>query len=82
MSKRLALGPAIRAIREAKAETHPEYAGSRFAIQVGMSHAYLCNIEASRKQPPPEVLARIAAGLNVPLDAISYTSSEGQALAS
>jgi transcriptional regulator with XRE-family HTH domain len=37
-----------------------------------MSHAHLCNIEAGRKQPPEEVIHRIAAHLGVPVDAISY----------
>ena len=82
MSKRVALGEGIKAIREAKKESHPEFAGSQFAIRIGMSHAHLCNLEAGRKQPTPEVLARIAAALNVSLDAISYIPSEGQALAS
>ena len=31
------------------------------------------NIEAGRKQPPEEVIHRIAALLGVPVDAISYT---------
>lgn len=82
MSNRVALGEAIKAIRLAKQESHPEFQGSRFAITVGMSHAHLCNLEAGRKQPTPDVLARIALALNVPLNAISYTPSEGQAIAS
>lgn len=72
MSKRIALGLAIRAIREAKRESRPEYAGSQFAIACGMSHSHLCNLEAGRKQPTPDVLARIALLLGVPIDAISY----------
>lgn len=72
MRKRIALGAAIRAIREAKAENDPSYRGSHFAIACGMSHAHLCNIEAGRKPATDEGLAVIAERLGVPLDAISY----------
>lgn len=72
MSKRVALGAAIKAIREAKAESLPEYRGSAFAIKAQMSHAHLCNIEAGRKAPPEAVTHRIAALLGVPVEAISY----------
>lgn len=72
MSKRVALGAAIKAIREAKAATDPNFRGSVFAIKCQMSHAHLCNIEAGRKNPPAEVIHRIAALLGVPVDAISY----------
>lgn len=74
MRKRVALGAAIRAIREAKSQTNPTYKGSAFAIACLMSHAHLCNIEAGRKNPPEEVIHRIAAHLGVPVDAISYLS--------
>jgi hypothetical protein len=43
-----------------------------------MSHAHLCNIEAGRKQPPEEVIHRIAAHLGVPVDAISYVIEEAE----
>jgi hypothetical protein len=80
MSKRVALGPAIKAIREAKAQLEPEkYTASRFAITCLMTPGHLCNIEAGRKFPPEEVVYRIAAHLGVPANAISYvpeTSSE------
>lgn len=72
MRKRVALGAAIKAIREAKSEQHPEFRGSAFATTCLMSHAHLCNIEAGRKQPPADVIHRIAAHLGVPVDAISY----------
>lgn len=72
MRKRTALGGAIRAIREAKAVTDPGFRGSTFAIRCGMSHAHLCNIEASRKAAPEPVIDRIAAALGVSVDAISY----------
>lgn len=72
MRKRIVLGLAIRAIREAKSNQDEAFLGSRFAIACGMSHGYLCNIEAGRKQPPEDVTLRIAAQLDVAPDAISY----------
>lgn len=73
MSKRYIVSGAVKAIREAKAVNDPKYRGSVFATTCLMSHAHLCNIEAGRKQPPEEVIHRIAAHLGVPVDAISYT---------
>jgi transcriptional regulator with XRE-family HTH domain len=70
MRKRIALGGAIKAIREAQKRP-----GSRLASECLMSHAHLCNIEAGRKVPPPEVVERIATALGVPVDAISYEIS-------
>lgn len=72
MSKRVVIGEAIKAIREAKAATDPSFRGSTFAITCLMSHAHLCNIEAGRKFPPEDVIHRIAAHLGVPVQAISY----------
>lgn len=72
MSKRVALGAAIKAIRTSRAERDPSFRGSTFAIKCLMSHAHLCNIEAGRKQPPEDVIHRIAAHLGVGVDAISY----------
>lgn len=80
MMKRVALPGAIRAIREAKAEVDPKFRGSVFASTCLMSHAHLVNIEKGRKQPPEDVIHRIAAHLGVSIDAISYlTPSEGAA---
>lgn len=67
MGKRRALGPAIRAIREALGIKHGEFAG-----RVEVSPGYLTNVECGRKQPSPAVLVRVANGLGVSLDAISY----------
>lgn len=72
MSKRVINGPAVRAIRELKEKVNPDFAGSRFAIKCLMSHAHLVNIEKGRKFPPEDVIHRIAAHLEVPVDAISY----------
>lgn len=80
MLKRVALAGAIRAIREAKAETDPKFKGSTFAITCLMSHSHLVNIEKGRKPAPEDVIGRIAAHLGVPIDAISYlVPTEGAA---
>jgi len=80
MGKRVALGPAIKAIREAKAATDPALRGSTFAVACLISHAHLCNVESGLKQPSADLLARIAEHLGVPLEAISYiTESEAAA---
>jgi DNA-binding transcriptional regulator YiaG len=75
MSKRVVLPAAIKAIREAKAEVDPSFRISHFAPRVLMSTGHLCNIEAGRKQPPEDVIHRIAAHLGVPVSAISYVAS-------
>lgn len=72
MSKRRALGGAIKAIREAKSIGDPRFRVSRFATEVQMSAAGLCNVESGHRQPAPETLERIALALGVRLDAISY----------
>jgi transcriptional regulator with XRE-family HTH domain len=80
MLKRVALGAAIKAIRDAKAASDPKFKGSQFAVTCLMSHSHLCNIEAGRKHPGEDVIHRIAAHLGVPVDAISYQAlSEGAA---
>lgn len=70
MSKRVALGPAIKAIRTAKG-----IPGGKFATDCLMSHAHLCNVEAGRRPPSLEHIQRIASVLDVPLDAISYIAA-------
>jgi hypothetical protein len=75
MRKRVILGGAVKAIRIAKAASDPKFRGSQFAITCLMSHAHLCNIEAGRKQPPEDVIHRIAAHLGVEVAAISYEVS-------
>lgn len=74
MSKRKILGAAVKAIREAKAETRSQYRLGPFAATCLMSSGHLCNIEAGRKSASEEVIHRIAAHLGVPISAISYTA--------
>lgn len=69
MSKRIALGKAIKAIREAK-----NLPGSTVATTCGMSHGHLVNIEAGRRPATTEAIERLAAVLGVDADAISYES--------
>lgn len=75
MSKRIILPGAVKAIREAKAETDPSFRLGHFAAACLMSTGHLCNIEAGRKRPPEVVIDRIAAHLGVPASAISYETS-------
>lgn len=80
MSNREILGPAVRAIREAKAalpasadHDPTRFMGSRFAIACLMSHGHLVNIEKDRKRKTPiETIKRIADQLGVDIAAISY----------
>lgn len=75
MSKRVALGKAIKAIREAK-----NLPGSTVATDCLISHGHLLNIEAGRRPANPEVLAALAERLKVDIDAISYETSESVAV--
>lgn len=81
MSKRIVLGGAVRAIREAKGESDERFKLGHFAATCLLSSGHLCNIEAGRKVPSEDVIHRIAAHLGVPVDAISYTLTT-EALAS
>lgn len=67
MASRNVNGPSIKAIREALG-----HRGGEFATKCSISHAYLSNVEAGRKQPSAAVARRIADGLGVPLAAITY----------
>jgi transcriptional regulator with XRE-family HTH domain len=59
-------GAAIKALRKAYG-----WRQNKLAAAVGVSDAYLCNIEANRKPGSPEVLRKIADTLGVPLAAIT-----------
>lgn len=72
MSKRVVLGGAVKAIREAKSASDPGFRLGQFATTVMLSSGHLCNIEAGRKPAPEDVIHRIAAHLRVPVEAISY----------
>lgn len=67
MSKRVAHGPAIRAIRELLG-----ISVSAFAPRVDCTQGYMSNVELGHKKPTVEFLARVARELGVPIDAISY----------
>ena len=68
MNKRLAHGPAIKAIREALGIKH-----GVFAVDCLISPGYLTNIEKGLKQPSPAVIAKMAERLGVSVDTITYT---------
>lgn len=67
MATRNVNGPSVKAIREALG-----HRGGEFATRCSISHAYLSNVEAGRKQPSAAVARRIADELGVPLVAITY----------
>lgn len=48
----------------------------KLAERVGVSHGFLSNVEAGRKQPSAAVARRLADQLGVPLDAITYPVHE------
>lgn len=63
---------AVRALRESRG-----WRATRFADAVNISRQYLCNIEAGRRAANPEVLARMALVLGVPIDTlISHRTPE------
>ena len=70
MHKRLAHGPAIKALREALGIKH-----GVFAVDCLISPGYLTNIEKGLKQPSPAVIAKMAERLGVSIDTITYTVS-------
>lgn len=67
MSKRLAHGAAIRAIREMSGVSI-----SAFAPRVNVTQGYMSNVELGHKIPTVEFMSKVARELGVPLDAISY----------
>lgn len=67
MSKPVAHGAAIRAIREGRGISI-----SAFAPRVDVTQGYMSNVELGHKQPTTEFLARVARELGVPLDAVCY----------
>lgn len=67
MATRNVNGASVKAIREALG-----HRGGEFATLCEISHAYLSNVEAGRKQPSAAVARRIADALGVPLAAITY----------
>lgn len=67
MSKPVAHGSAIRAIREGRGISI-----SAFAPRVDVTQGYMSNVELGHKQPTTEFLARVARELGVPLDAVCY----------
>jgi transcriptional regulator with XRE-family HTH domain len=60
------VGGAVRAIRQARG-----ISGQELARQVGISHAYLSQIELQDKQPAGPVLMRLAQALALPIGAIT-----------
>lgn len=67
------MGATVKALREAYG-----WQAGKFAIQVGVSHSHLANIEAGRKRCTPPIARRMAEVLGVPMAAITtrYTPEE------
>ncbi|MGO2361185.1 MAG: helix-turn-helix domain-containing protein [Brachybacterium tyrofermentans] len=61
---------ALRAIRELAGVKSGDLARA-----AGISHSFLSNIEAGRKQPSPSVTHTLARRLGVPIDAITVPTS-------
>lgn len=71
MATRQILGPAVRAIREARDMRH-----GVLAQRANISRGYLTLIEQGSRRPTPEVISRLASALGVQPDAISYFAPE------
>lgn len=56
---------ALRAIR-----SRSGWSVTKFATAVGVTHAFISNLEAGRRQASPEVICRMAAVLDVPVMAL------------
>jgi XRE family transcriptional regulator, regulator of sulfur utilization len=69
-NERRILGGAVRRIREAKGIKLDQ-----LATLAEVHFAYLSNIERGKKPPSVEVMCRIANGLGVDLDDISYMAT-------
>ena len=72
MRNRVTLPEAIKAIRVAKSQIDPHFKGGPFATALAISDGQFYNIEAGRRRPNDDLLARIADQLGVSVNAISY----------
>ena len=67
IAERIRVGATLRTIRSTRGWKLGE-----FATEIGISYAYLSNIEAGRKALPDHLLARAARMLDVPQIAIKH----------
>lgn len=67
---RLIVGRNVKALREAQGLSL-----RRFALMVGMDYTYLCEIETGKANPTIDVLAKIAAGLEIEPEALFARSA-------
>lgn len=67
MQTRRLNGATVRALREALGIRHGE-----FAARVEIDRGFLTKLEQGSRQPSPAVLRRIAMGLGVSIEAVSY----------
>lgn len=69
-------GPAVRVIRDLTG-----IRAGAFAKRVEIDPGYLTKIEQGSRQPSAEVMRRIATGLGVPLEAITYPALAAEPVA-
>lgn len=75
-AEQVRIGQTLRTIRETKG-----FKTGEFANELGVSYAYLSNIEAGRKRLTPQLLAKAASVLGVPQVAIVRDGYHEQATA-
>ena len=75
--KRKANGASIATIRKAIGIQQVALAG-----RLGISKAYMSQIEYGIRQPAPDLLSRIADALGVTIESISYPAPEPEGVAS
>ena len=69
-------GASLAAIRKALGTRQ-----GALAAAAGISGPYLSMVEKGIRQPEPEITARLAAELGVPIDAITYPVTEPETVA-
>lgn len=74
LAERKRVGTTLRTLRETRG-----WKLGDFATQIGISYAYLSNIEAGRKPLPNHLLARCARLLDVEQIAIKHPTAEAVA---
>lgn len=70
MEQRRLNGTAVRVIRMSRGVRAVDLAAS-----ARIDPGYLTKLEQGKRQPSPEVLKRLTAALDVPLDAITYLAA-------
>ncbi|HWU21675.1 MAG TPA: helix-turn-helix transcriptional regulator [Nocardioides sp.] len=64
-------GAAVRVIRDALGVSNPD-----LAARAEISTAYLAMVESGSRQPSPSVARKLADGLGIPLESITYPACD------